>query len=340
VDHTGLSDKDQLEQLARARRLFEWIGVPAVGFRAPYLRWNDATLEAVRANGFLYDGSQAFDWPLSSPLETAAYRRALDFYGAVTADDYPVVPWLDQGIVRVPYCLPDDEAVVDRLRLTPEAIGELWLGILRATHERGELFTLGVHPERIESCAPGVVAVLEAAREERPPIWIARTDDIAHWWRDRLTSTVDVHENASNNLRIRIRGPRGLTVLARGLDVPAAGTWADGYVRVRETEFDVRVERRPFIAIHPSSPTSLKLFLREQGYIVESADYPDAHTYFIAREHFTRADARSLLAELEEKAFPLLRLARWPDGARSGLSITGDVDALTIWDYAFRFLGR
>src|SRR5918999_2540140 len=192
VDHTRLSDADQLVQLGRARRLLESIALPPVGFRAPYLRWNAATLNAVRQNGFLYDSSQAMHWPLNAGLATEAYRRALVFYGAVAAADYPVVPWSDRGIVRIPYCLPDDEAVVDRLRLTPEAIGELWLRILRTTHERGELFTLGIHPERIERCAPGVIAVLEEARAARPPFWVARIDEIARWWRDRATSTVAV----------------------------------------------------------------------------------------------------------------------------------------------------
>ena len=44
--------------------------------------------------------------------------------------------------------------------------------------------------------------------------------------------------------------------------------------------------------------------------------------------------------ELETGRFPLLRLGRWPGGAKSALAVTGDVDALTIWDYALRFFGH
>jgi hypothetical protein len=36
----------------------------------------------------------------------------------------------------------------------------------------------------------------------------------------------------------------------------------------------------------------------------------------------------------------LVRLARWPNGARAALSVTGDVDALTIRDYTRRLNGR
>jgi peptidoglycan/xylan/chitin deacetylase (PgdA/CDA1 family) len=341
VDHTGLSEGEQRDQLAHARRLLETNGVRVAGFRAPYLRWNRATLGAARESGFLYDSSRAMYWPVDPPLESATYRRALAFYGAVPTTDNPVLPRTVEGIVQIPYCLPDDEAVVDRLRLaTPEAIAELWLAMLRASHERGELFTLGLHPERIEACLPGIVAVLEAARAARPPVWVARLEEIARWWRGRAATTVAVGDRGSGELHVSIRGPKGLTVLARNVEVPGSEPWADGYVRARGTEFDVRAECRPFVGVHPTSPTSLMAFLREQGFIVEVAESRGAYPFFLKRKHFCRGDERSLLADLEAGEFPNVRLGRWPDAARSALSVTGDVDALTIWDYAFRFLGR
>ena len=33
---------------------------------------------------------------------------------------------------------------------------------------------------------------------------------------------------------------------------------------------------------------------------------------------------------------PLVRLWRWPNGAKSAMCITGDLDALTLFDYASR----
>jgi peptidoglycan/xylan/chitin deacetylase (PgdA/CDA1 family) len=341
VDHTGLSEAEQRDHFVRARQLLEANGAPVAGFRAPYLRWDRATLDAVRESGFVYDSSQAMYWPVDPRLETAPYRRALAFYGAVPATDHPVLPRLIGGVVQIPYCLPDDEAVVDRLRLsTPEAIGEVWLAILRATHERGELFTLGLHPERVEACGPAVVAVLEAARAVQPAMWVARLEEIARWWRARTATTVAVAAGGSGDLHVSIRGPRGLTVLARGVEVVGAEPWRDGYVRTPGTEFEIRAERRPFIGVHPSSASSLTTFLREQGYIVEFAESGSAHACFLERGRFSREDERSLLADLEEGEFPRMRLGRWPDGAHSALAVTGDVDALTIWDYASRFLGR
>jgi hypothetical protein len=165
-------------------------------------------------------------------------------------------------------------------------------------------------------------------------------DDIARWWRDRSAATVDVRDDGMGRLRLRCHGPDGLTVLVRNVDVSASEPWSNGYRRVRAVEFDAPGERRPFIGVHPTSPERLISFLRQQGYLVERAGSGSGYSFFLQRERFSRADERSLLDEIEGGTFPLVRFGRWPNAARSALAVTGDVDALTIWDYALRFLGR
>jgi peptidoglycan/xylan/chitin deacetylase (PgdA/CDA1 family) len=340
VDHVALTEAVQLEQLGRARKILEENGVPAYGFRAPYLRWNEATMFAVRENGFLYDTSLAIHLPLNLSSETAAYRRALDFYGATSAWERPLLPWMENGIVRIPYCLPDDESAVDRLRLAPDEIATQWLSMLRFSHARGELFTLGIHPERIGLCSVGIAAVLNSARAARPGIWIARLEHIARWWRDRERGSIAIEEVDSGRLRIRAQGPRDLTVLARGLSVPDSQPWADGWVVIPSMGSELRTDRRPFIGIHPSTASPLAGLLREQGYIVEISERHEQYHCYLRRPRFSPADKGSILARIEQSGSPLVRLGRWPNGAKSALAITGDVDALTIWDYAFRFLGQ
>jgi hypothetical protein len=340
VDHAELTADVQVEELGRARRLFEANGVSPVGFRAPYLRWNDGTLEALRENGFLYDSSQAMGFPIDPALETDDYRRALAFYRAIPAEERPVVPSLLDGLVRIPCCLPDDEALVDRLRVrSPRSIARLWLEMFQTSHRREELLTLQVHPERIEACAAGVVAVLDAARANRPGTWVASLEEIARWWRRRTATSVQVRDGGPGRIYVSIRGPEGVTVLARGLSV-AADPWAGRYRHVRGDELELRVDRRPFVGIHPSCPAAMGRFLREQGYIVEVSTDPHRYWCFLKRERFSLADERSLLDEIEHGASPLLRLGRWPQGLRSAVSLTGDVDALTLWDYAVRLVGR
>ena len=64
------------------------------------------------------------------------------------------------------------------------------------------------------------------------------------------------------------------------------------------------------------------------------------YSYYLDRATFTAEDQRPLLAEIEGADKPLVRLGRWPNGARSALAVTGDIDALTLWDYGLRFIGK
>ena len=341
VDHAALPEHRQLSQLARARQVFEARGLPVAGFRAPYLRWNHATLRAIAENGFLYDCSQAMHIPIGTLLESDAYRRGLAFCGALSADDYLMVPWSEDGLLRIPYVLPDDESIVDRLQMSsPSAIADLWLKMFAVTYERGELFTLATHPERIDACRHGISAVLDAARECSPTVWIASHEEIARWWARRPDATITTSDIDGGRLSITIKEPVGVTVLARKLDLRGLEPWADGYERVRSKHFDVDARPRPFLGVHPAAPPQLSKFLRDQGYIVEVSTARDDYAHFIERDQFTRRDERQLVDEIERDSFPLLRFGRWPHGSRSALSVTGDIDALTIRDYAYRILGR
>ena len=342
IDHTYLSLPEQRSYFEKARRVFETRGLVCNGFRSPYLRWNEATITALNQAGFLYEGGQGLAWDVVNGVETEAYRHVLNFYGAIPAADYPALPRWENGLVRIPYCLPDDEALIDRLQLEAgEKMNRLWLAILEKTYTLGELFTLGLHPERIALCETSLTETLLRARALSPAVWIARLDEIAQWWKARSQAEVTITPGEGGELFVQVRGPVGVTILARGVHTtPSGSEWDGHYRRIAAEKFTLRCDRRPFIGVAPSSPPGLSDFLRQQGYIVEAAENPHLHTFFVDRAVFHHKDERPLLAQIEQGDFPLVRLGRWPNGARSALCVTGDIDALTIWDYGLRFLGR
>jgi len=342
VDHTQLSLDEQLADMEEARRLFRMRGIACSGFRCPYLRWGEDTLTAVKQSGFLYESSQGLAWNVVDGVETEAYRRVLSFYGAVSAKDYPALPRWDGGLVRIPYCLPDDEALIDRFQLTAdEQMSALWLAVLAKTYALGELFTLGLHPERIYLCQAALVATLRQARSLSPGVWIARLDEIARWWKARAETAVTLSQGEGGEISVRVNGPEGVTILTRGVaTTPAPVPWDNDYQRIPSATFTLKATRRPFIGVSPSTSPDLKSFLRQQGYIVEQADDDQAYTFYLDRPQFRYEDERPLLARIEQGDFPLVRLGRWPQGARSALCVTGDIDALTLWDYGLRFLGH
>lgn len=341
VDHSRLTLAQQIDQFSRARELFAAHGVIASGFRCPYLRWNEDTVAAVRRVGFRYDSSPSLVWPVVNGRETETYGRVLRFYRSQPAADYPSLPHIEDGLVRLPYSLPDDEALVDRLGLTAAAMPDLWLAVLAETHRLGELFVLGLHPERIAPCALALEATLRAARALSPGVWIARLDEIAAWWTVRSQATVTCDEVAPGRYAIRVFGPPGTTVLGRAVE-PATATesWAGAYQRIRSLEFEVVAEDRPLIGLSARSSAGLRAFLHEQGYVVETAEPGDPHAFKLDWPEFSAEDKRPLLTTIEEGQFPLIRLGRWPDGNHSALSVTGDIDALTLWDYGWRIFGR
>ncbi|MBN1453550.1 MAG: polysaccharide deacetylase family protein [Anaerolineales bacterium] len=340
VDHSGLSLDKQLNSLALSKQIISRYKINAQGFRCPYLRWNPATLTALRRQGFSYDSSQALAWDVLDGYETPTYRKAMDFYQALPVGDFPSLPSLKDGLVCIPYSLPDDEALVERLRFdTPEQMSATWKAILQRAYDIGELFTLGLHPERFYLCRDALIAVLEKARQFEPKVWIARLDEIDHWWRARSTAAVAL-ENQPGAIRISVSGPEGLTVLARSVEVDApTGIWANGYRQVKATTFSVGGDQRPFIGIYPGASPTLINFLQQQGYIIEISEQKQLYPHYFDWTEFHPKDQRPLLLQIEASGRPLVRLGRWPDGTHSALSITGDIDALTIWDYGLRFLG-
>jgi hypothetical protein len=220
-------------------------------------------------------------------------------------------------------------------------MGRPWLAILAETYRLGELFVLGLHPERIFLCESALIETLRAARALSPAVWIARLDEIDRWWRARANASVHCVRTGERTIRVSVSGPKGLTVLARDVATPAsAEPWAGLYRRVQATDFEITADRRPFIGITAHSSPRLASFLRQQGYIVEPATNGLSHNLTLDRPEFSPEDERPLLAAIEDGDFPLVRLGRWPDGCRSALSVTGDIDALTLWDYGLRLFGR
>lgn len=340
LDYSLMTHDHQVTHLSQARAIFDHLGVQVSGFRSPYLRWNAETLTALIQTGFRYDSSQAIAWDLVGGKSTVSYRRALDFYRAQSLNDFPALPSWAGELVRIPYALPDDEALVDRFRITnSEAMAEIWLAMLDRAYQAEELFTLGLHPERAILCQPALEAVLKMASSLSPPVWVTRLDEIADWFRSLGETEFELRQDGDNLFYIKISAPIRATILARNLEVRAETIpWTAGYQEVLANEFAFRSEKRPIIGLAPGSPVSLRRFLRHLGYLAESSADSGAYSIYLDARSFSPEDERPLLTRLESSSQPFVRISRWPGTARCCLAITGDLDAFAIWDYGRRIL--
>ncbi len=347
VDYAQLPPEEQLDHMRFAREVFAGAGVVPVGFRSPYLRRDPHLYVAIETAGFSYASNQPVMWDALdvnalSPQARAAYRRAISYYAPWQAGERPVLPSLHDHLVEIPVSLPDDEILLDRLDGGDKGlVEEVWRRILAESYRRGELFTLQLHPERIAGCADALAAVLAEARSFTPPVWLARLDEIAAWWRARAGASVAVTEVEDGKYQLAVTGPDGTVVLARAVRADAdTGPWVDGYKQVEATTLAVQAPCRPFIGLSPDASPELAGFLRQQGYIIEIGENSDSYSYYFDQAKFTAGEQRSLLDQIEGTNRPLVRLGRWPNGARSALAITGDIDALTLWDYGLRLFGK
>ncbi len=339
-DHSLRSADEQRASIARAAELFRAAGVPFRGFRCPFLRGNAATDQVVRDLGMLYHSTQpvVFDTaPALGEREAEAFGRTLRhlYSSAVDADRIAVRPALRAGVVHIPVALPDDEIMVERLRLNDAQQSAVWLATLDATWREGELFTVQLHPERTDECAAALAATLAAARARRPAVWIATLERIAEWWRRRGQTRLEVMPlEEDGRYRVRMEGDPQATLLVRGLPGVNTIPWYGEDRICPAWEFEVASGRKPVVGVSPRTPSSVLAFLSEEGFPAERGEDPDRFGAWVDDDGGT--DEKRILAAVEASRGPLVRLGRWPAGARSALSITGDIDCMTLQDFALR----
>ena len=85
------------------------------------------------------------------------------------------------------------------------------------------------------------------------------------------------------------------------------------------------------------APAAAIDFLRREGYTVTPGGRPgDCSVYLDDLAQFGEVDEKPLAERLGQLQSPLLRYWRWPDRARCALSVTGDIDSITLIDFALR----
>jgi len=337
IDLTTLDLDGQSDHMGRAIELFRANDVLFSGFRAPYLHWNEDTMRVVEEYRYRYSSNQTvwFDVIDESPLgerQKDGMKRGLSFYQPRPASSMRALPFRRRGFVEIPVCLPDDEIPLDRMYIhDADFLEHMWLRILDETWHRGELFTLQLHPERIDFFPGALHSVIESARSRRAGVWIATLDEIAQWWVDRSNNRVEM-EKSVDGYRVKTHVCEGTTVTVR----------EGGSERTVEPgTFGVVGTRRPCVGVSPGSDRRALQVLEDLGFLVETGDAPGevaAHLGRLDNEDYRTIDAA--VSAVLASPHPLVRFGVWPRGNRSALAITGDIDALTVWDFFHRFKGR
>jgi len=329
------------EQLDKAITTFNLLGINAHGFRCPYLSHSDELLESIDKGLFGYSSNKAV-WIDVTQLNTAGEQSIIfnslrRFYNPKLFTEYVSVPRSRANMIEIPVCVPDDLQLHDGLNLKSEGISQAWIEMLNQTHQRGELFNLIFHPELGSVCKDSFEDLLQKATLFRPFVWIARLQDICEWWCEKSRFGVEVSPTSTKLIINFACSPRA-TVVVRGIDNHIdADAWVAPYWRLNSRIFETPAAPRPFVGIAPGVPEHIGLFLQDQGYILDGSEQAMHCSVYIDGTVLGKLTTEVQLIEyIEKSAGPLVRYWRWPNGAKSALSITGDLDAITLIDYATR----
>lgn len=336
IDLSALDLAGQRQHMSRAVELFRSCSVPFTGFRAPYLHWNEDTMRVVGEFQFRYSSNQTlwFDVIDTSRLdhrEEEGLVRGMAFYTPIPASGFRALPFRRDGFIEIPVCLPDDEIPLDRMYIhDANYLGDMWRKIFSITYERGELFTLQLHPERIDFFADALRGLLQDARTREPGVWIATLDEIARWWEAKASNRAQFVREG-DTFRVTAQACKDSKLVVR----------KDGAERLVEPGvIEIDSTYRPCVGVAPGSNREAIAILADLGFIVETGERSDGyavHLGLLEKHDYAAIDAcRRVIGETRR---PLVRFATWPGGCRSALAVTGDIDALTIWDFVHRFRG-
>ena len=344
IDLSALPVPAARQQLVRAIQTFERFGVEVHGFRCPYLGYSEELRDALPNGMFDYSSNEVISCEpdcLASRDRSEFFDRLRGLYRGKPFAEAVCVPFTHSNLIEIPVCAPDDLQLIDGLRLGPEELGQTWIQVLDQIHQRGELFTLIFHPELASFCGDPFVSLLRRASQATPPVWVTRLREVSDWWREKSSFKVESLET-STGLRLSFACSPRATILVRGLGPCESGQVWDGDILLgcNRGSIDVPADPRPFVGLPASAPEPVVSFLREQGYIVDTTATAVRCAIYLDASTLDGLTQVQLVDRIEASPGPLVRYWRWPDGAKSALCITGDLDALTLLDYAGRLFDR
>jgi peptidoglycan/xylan/chitin deacetylase (PgdA/CDA1 family) len=317
VDFASLSPTAVRLQFERSADAFARAGIPFQGFRCPYLSATDEVFRQLPAELLMYSSNSAVTWPTALPPGSgnSVTRQLASFYATRSADIAISLPFSRHGLIELPCSLPDDIQIYDGFKAGEVGLERAWCRVLETAYARGELQVLMFHPELADRCSAAFGTLLELAQSVRPSVWVTRLVDVARWWQERSRCVVERTVSPDGHNAFTLRGSTRAR-LVRGTE--------------SGTRLVVPDELAPLIGVSPLVTTATRDSLVNLGYLLED-DQPARCVFQLDSD---QPVDRALLERLE--AHPLMRIARWPDGAGAALCISGDLDALSLADYARR----
>jgi hypothetical protein len=208
-------------------------------------------------------------------------------------------------------------------------------------------YTLNLHPERAVPFKKALTKLLHYVGNRPLPVWFARLQDIARWWKERSNFRLVITPLAFESWQVQTLCSSHATLLARNLigENQPVLAWHENDKRLQVCDCIIKATTCPCIGLSPQTPQEVANFLHEQGYPVIQSVQEESYQYALyldLPEGFgttpgEQLQQRSLpMQQIEQLDAPLLYFGCWPDGKRAALAITGDIDSVTVQDFFLR----
>lgn len=329
------SSSVQGEMIRASYQTFQKNGFSVEGFRCPYLNFNEATLDELRKSPYVWTSGEMIWWSNGNGAMKRGVDRLSALYHFSRSTEEVILPSFSEGLVEIPITAPDDELLYERERIRdPDLLLEVWTELFEKSHQKGEIFHLFFHPERLEFIQVPLDRLIREVKSREDAVWRPTLGELAHWWNQRSQLAWEFHDGTGE--------PRASLKKVPELRVVLQSDGSEELVaRVSETEeqqvFRAGTEQLSYsIGLSPDCPEQMERFLQSEGYLTGRSESPERHACYLDRHHFESHQQRSLLTQVQNCKKPLLRYSCWPNAARSAFIISSDICAIDIWDFVAR----
>jgi len=342
VDYTYLDHEVIGRHLESSSRIFNHFGIWNFGFRFPYLGRNNKLIRMISEFGFDWDSSEVIDYGIlkknfSHSKQWNGYQRLITHYNAKPVHSTPGIPYTKEGILEIPVALPDDDILVDHFRCSNSEIFNKWMQMMQIARERHSHLNLQIHPERFLLYQKALSEFLGTITKHTD-IWIASLNQIAEWYQERKKSQIQIQKLSRTRYRVHFSVSPRTQILIRNLKNKSKDLSIWKSIEVAGNNIELHSEKQPIIGVHPETSKSILSFLNDEGLPYIVSDNKESCSFYIKDRSIISENKKMILLEKIEKIkTPLIRLWRWPRGYRCALSLTGDIDCVSFWDFFTRF---
>ena len=326
VDYSALDKKTVSRHIHKGKEILHAFSPgKEIGFRAPYLRYNDTVRDVLIDEDFLFDSSRTIFVDVPGIALSSRDRKIMeDLYSPALFRVALSLPAYDSRLVEIPVTLPDDEITVDRLHMRDKNdLLKVFQAVAEKIFAHQEMFIMQLHPERIPFLFQPLHQLLSDMTSSRN-LWLTDLPSLAAWFKQ--CADADYHIEPDNKT-ITWKDIEKRKIIARHVQ------WQSG------NKITWNSEKTPVIFAGPACDADIVRQLEIDGFFITRNPSLSNKCSCVLDEKlsFSAEAYRKIRKELMQTEEPLIFLSRWPENKEGVFCLSGDIDALTWKDFFSRF---